>query len=162
VLPWSAKQALKDHGKDTNMANGAAALLSLPSAPSAPRQTPAQASPPDPVELEIGEAVASAAYSIVISVQGCLQSGVLDPELKDDGAAKLARVAELALDYMGGDDDFFQLARVAGRRALRRYFDDGVNPHLIDQAIDRAIDPVFEIATPVIRFERVCRKAESN
>ena len=103
------------------MANGAAVHLKTLEEPAC---TPAPA--PDKPERSIeilGEAVASAAYAIAAAVSdGCQRAGRIDPALKDAGATRLREVAELQLDYMGGDDDFTRAARLAGRRALRRVF----------------------------------------
>ena len=146
------------------MANGASVVLKLietSEPPSAPA-VPPDASPPAPEEIAIGLATAAAAYEIAIAVDSCLRTGGLAESIKDAGAVRLAAIAQLALDHADGDDDFFHKARVEGRRALRRYFDEDINPHLIDRAIDNAIDPVIEIVGRVVKSERVFRQAWAN
>ena len=107
--------------------------------------------------------MAACAIAIAAAVNdACQHGGVLDPAAKEQTATKLAAVATLALDYEGGDADFIRKGREAAHAVLRGYFTDGVNPHLIDAAIDAAIDPVFEVAAPIIKDERVYRAAWSN
>ena len=55
---------------------------------------------------------------------------------------------------------FAKVARPAAP-VLRGYLTDA-NPHLIDAAIDAAIDPVFEIVERVVHDERIFRIAWAN
>jgi hypothetical protein len=129
----------------------------------APMQPQAPDKPADPVEDVIGEAVAACAIAIAAAVEdGCRHGGVVNHDLKERTAARLAAVAQLQLEFMGSDDDFTRAARTAGKCTLRQHFDDSVNPHLIDAAIDSAIDPVIQIVAGVVRDERIYMAARAH
>ena len=94
----------------------------------------------DPIETAIAEAVASGVLAIVAAVDGYLQTGALDPALKDASATWMAKLSMLQLDHTGGDEAFVCTARNAGRRALRKYFDDDFFRRHGQADTDAAID----------------------
>ena len=102
------------------MANGTAVRVApfTPELPAASAFAKAQADKPSAVsagsqgiETTIGEAVAAAGTTICKAILDHRQTGMLDPEIKDASAARLARVAMLALDHEPGDEDFLRTAR---------------------------------------------------
>jgi hypothetical protein len=91
----------------------------------------------------------------------------MSPDVRDIGATRIARVAQLALDHEGGDADFLHAARAAGRHLLqRRLADDDFflsqSPAGADAAIDILVDHLFTIVERVVRDERVFRAAWAN
>jgi hypothetical protein len=147
------------------MANGHAALLQLPQAPSAPEQCLATGDKPS-INLEIlGQAVADATCALAAGmISYYRQGGTLDPAVKETGGERLAAVARLMLDHPGDDADFLQVARDAGQRVLRRrhFTDDCYGPFKTDVAISVCLDGLFEIVTRVVRDERIFRIARAN
>ena len=76
--------------------------------------------------------MAACAIAIAAAVNdACQHGGMLDPTYKEQGAIKLAAVAQLALDHMGSDADFIRKGREAAHVVLRGYFTD-VSPALVN------------------------------
>ena len=115
------------------------------------------------LELAIGEAVAAGAIAIAAAVESCRQNdGTIAQSIKDSGSARIAAVAELALDCGLDDADFTNKAHEAGKSASRQHFTEAVNPHLVDAALDICIADLLGIVGNVVRTERVLRRAWSN
>ena len=153
------------------MSNGAAiAHLPLPQAPTTSTKAFAgdtNAVPVTAIEAEIGLAVADAACAIAASIEDFRCGGAMTTAVRDIGAVRIAKVAELALDHELGDADFLHAARVAGRHVLqRRLADDdfflGQSPAGADAAIDILVDHLFTIVERVVHDERVFRAAWAN
>ena len=123
------------------MANGATVRLPLPESPSSVGCVKADqsAAPAASQGNEIGEAVADATTMLCKAILGHRETGVLDPEVKDASAGRIARVAMLQLDHESGDDDFICKARSAGSARLRQYFDDDFFWHHSPAEADTAI-----------------------
>jgi hypothetical protein len=137
------------------MANGSTVrLLPLEIEASAEPSTDART----PIELEIGEAVASAVTGLCYSLTEYWQRGRLLPETRDLEASRLARVVELQLAHERGDFDFKVVAHTQAAPLLHHAFDAsffqrfGVGDR--DKALAFYIDEMLAIASKVVAIER--------
>jgi hypothetical protein len=144
------------------MANGAVVrLLELP-----PEYSEATAGMPGTavteIETTIGQAVVNAVkifYEAAIAQQ---ETGLLPPAIIAAGGSRIAAIATLQLDYEGGDLDFVAQAHHAGKRELRRCFNNTDlfrqhDPVEIDRVFDASISDVLGIVSRVVREERFFR-----
>ena len=145
--------------------NGAAALALDPEPAVAPQ--PDAAPKPvaaTPIEIEIGNAMRDGALVVCRAMLYCFENGTVDPATKAAGAAAIARVAMLQLDYEFGDATFLDTARAAGKREMRRRcVSDGffkvATPAEVDRHINLCVNHLLTIVGYVVRDERAIRAA---
>jgi hypothetical protein len=135
------------------MANGVAALHLVP-APESKGEPPS--TPGAGIEVEIGEAVASAATGLCFAVQEHKQLGALTRTTKMTNGERIARIYHLQQAH-ADKLDFAAVARAEGARALRTYFDaDFYRTHADagEWTINVVIDEVLAIVARVTAVER--------
>ena len=133
------------------MANGTAALALLTFA-----SAPADATGKEPIEREIGEAVASAATGLCYALQE-YQNGGLTSTTKMTKGERIARIYHLQQAH-AGKLDFPTVARAEGARVLRTYFDADFyrryGPGAGEWTINMIIDEVLAVVGRVTAHER--------
>jgi hypothetical protein len=154
-----------------NAMNGAAALAILPIAPAATRAIKLHAVPSD-AEIAIGKAAAAAALGVGHGFVDLIDDGRLSAAARVRGSETIADVAMLALDYMGGDDEFAAIMRREGRRELWRRHGNafhqgcagtvlangsGLDVAKLNATLDMMLDTALEIVQRVVESERAYR-----
>ena len=124
------------------MVNGTAVLAHVPEPPS------------EAAEIEVGEAIASAACGFCFALQEFQQNGGLTDVVRAAGGERIARVAQLQLGHELGDRDFTAIAHRAGKAVLRQFFDGSFSPAQCDAALDFYINEVLMIVSRVVAMER--------
>jgi len=133
------------------MPNGAAVALSFAPEP------PSQDKPTSGIELEIGNAVASATTALATAMCDHQRMGALAAQTREAGAARIAKVVELCLRY-DGKIDFGAVAKIQGRIILRQCLDADFYRHYSreqgDAALDLYIGGLLEIVQRVVELEQ--------
>jgi hypothetical protein len=109
------------------------------------------------IESTIGIAVADATTMLCREVEEYITSGVTEA-VRNAGAERIARVAELQLAHARGDRDFVAIAHREGKRILRPHLNgDFYRRYSLDEgeaALDLFIADVLMIVSKVVASER--------
>ena len=111
-----------------------------------------------------GRAAVFVLYRAVLDRQ---ENDALAPTTIAAGGSRIAKLAELQLDYAGGDTGFVTQAHRDGKRELRRCFSNTDlfrqhDPVEIDNVFDTSISDVLGIVGKVVKDEGISRAAWAN